>query len=86
MVAAALQGVHFMRNALSLVPEATQQMVGASIRTVFAQPDAQSTRQQWRRMADGFRHRFARLAELMEGAEEDILAYATPPVDHWQKV
>ena len=31
--------VHFMRNALSLVPKAAQQMVGATIRTVFAQPD-----------------------------------------------
>jgi putative transposase len=31
--------VHFMRNALSLVPKATQQMVGATIRTVFAQPN-----------------------------------------------
>ena len=29
--------VHFMRNALSLVPKAAQQMVGATIRTVFAQ-------------------------------------------------
>ena len=34
--------VHFMRNALSLVPKAAQQMVGATIRTVFAQPDAGS--------------------------------------------
>jgi transposase-like protein len=30
--------VHFMRNALSLVPKAAQQMVGATIRTVFASP------------------------------------------------
>jgi putative transposase len=34
--------VHFMRNALSLVPKAVLQMVGATIRTVFAQPDSQS--------------------------------------------
>jgi transposase-like protein len=46
--------VHFMRNALSLVPKAAQQMVGATIRTVFAQPGAQSAREQWRRVADGF--------------------------------
>jgi len=39
--------VHFMRNALSLVPKAAQQMVGATIRTVFAQPDATSAHQQW---------------------------------------
>ena len=78
--------VHFMRNVLSLVPKAAQQMAGATIRTVFAQPDARSAREQWRRVTDGFRHRFPRLAELMEEAEEDLLAYASFPQEHWQKV
>ena len=78
--------VHFMRNALSLVPKAAQQMVGATIRTVFAQPDVESAREQWRRVADGFRPRFPKLAELMDEAEEDVLAYAAFPSEHWQKV
>jgi putative transposase len=78
--------VHFMRNALSLVPKAAQQMVGATIRTVFAQPDAKSACEQWRRVSDGFRHRFPRLAELMDEAEEDLLAYAAFPQEHWQKI
>ena len=46
-----------MRNALSLVPETAQQMVGATIRTAFAQPDAHSAREQWRRVSDCFRFR-----------------------------
>jgi transposase-like protein len=78
--------VHFMRNALSLVPKAAQQMVGATIRTVFAEPDAESAREQWLRVADGFRSRFPRLSELMEEAEEDVLAYAAFPGEHWQKI
>ena len=78
--------VHFMRNALSLVPRAAQQMVGATIRTVFAQPDAASARQQWRRVSEGFGGRFPKLSELMEEAEEDVLAYATFPPEHWQKI
>ena len=78
--------VHFMRNALSLVPKAAQQMVGATIRTVFAQPDAVSAREQWRRVSDGFRPRFPRLSELMEEGEEDVLAYASFPKEHWQKI
>ncbi len=78
--------VHFMRNALSLVPKAAQQMVGATIRTVFAQPDARSARRQWRRVSDGFRSRFPRLADLMDEAEEDVLAYASFPPEHWQKI
>ena len=78
--------VHFMRNALSLVPKAAQQMVGATIRTVFAQPDSASAHQQWRKVADGFRGRFGKLAELMDEAEEDVLAYAAFPGEHWQKI
>jgi putative transposase len=78
--------VHFMRNALSLVPKTASQMVGATIRTVFAQPDSESARQQWRRISEGFRSRFPRLTELMEEAEEDVLSYAAFPVEHWQKI
>ena len=78
--------VHFMRNALSLVPKAAQQMVGATIRTVFAQPNAASAREQWWRVAEGFRSRFPRLAELMDEAEEDVLSYAAFPAEHWQKI
>ena len=58
-IAAVLQGAswqrcrtHFMRNALCLVPKGTQQMVAATIRTVFVQPDAATAREQWRRVAD----------------------------------
>lgn len=75
-----------MRNALSLVPKVAQQMVGATIRTVFAQPDSQSACEQWRRVSDGFRTRFPKLACLMDDAEEDVLAYALFPTEHWQKV
>ena len=57
-------------------------MVGAPIRTVFAQPDAESARELWRRVSEGFRSRFWRLAELMEEAEEDVLSYAAFPQEH----
>jgi putative transposase len=75
-----------MPNALSLVSKAAQQMVGATIRTVFAQLDAESAHEQWRRVADGFRSRFPKLSGLMDEAEEDVLAYAIVPAEHWQKV
>jgi putative transposase len=71
--------VHFVRNALALVPKSAQQLVAATIRTVFAQPDATSAREQWRRVADGFRDRFPRLADLMDDAETDVLAYLAFP-------
>src|SRR6185503_4641272 len=47
--------VHFVRNLLGLVPKSAAEMVAATVRTVFAQPDAPSAREQWRAVADRLR-------------------------------
>ena len=78
--------VHFVRNALALVPKTAAPMVAATIRTVFAQPDPQSAREQWRRVADGFRSRYPRLADLLDAAEPDVLAYLAFPAAHWRQI
>ncbi len=92
-IAAVLQGAswqrcrtHFMRNALALVPKAAQQMVAATIRTVFVQPDPANAREQWRRVADSFRGRFPKLAQLLDDAEADVLAYLGFPTEHWRQI
>lgn len=92
-IAAVLQGaswqrcrVHFVRNALAYVPRSAAQLVAASIRTVFAQPDAAGAREQWRKVADSFRERFPRVAALMDTAEADVLAYLAFPQEHWRQI
>ena len=78
--------VHFMRNALSRVPRSTQGRVAAFIRTIFAQPDKESARRQLRFVADDLRPAFVRVADLLEEAEEDLLAHMQFPVQHWRKL
>lgn len=78
--------VHFIRNALALVPKSAQQMVAASIRTVFFQPDSKSAKETWRRVADMLRGRYPKLARLMDEAEEDVLAYLAFPPEHWRQI
>jgi transposase-like protein len=78
--------VHLVRNALALVPKSAAALVAATIRTVFTQPDAASTCEQWRRVADGFRERFPKLAQLLDDAEAEVLAYLTVPRAHWRQV
>lgn len=56
------------------------------IRTVFALPDASSTRQQWHWISDSFRERFPRVAKLMDEAEDDVLAHVTFPMEHWWQI
>jgi putative transposase len=78
--------VHFLRNALALVPKSAQPLVAATIRTVFAQPTAEAAHAQWRHVADGFRDRFPRLAALLDEAEPDVLAYLAFPAAHWRQL
>ena len=78
--------VHFVRDALALVPKHAQQMVAATIRTVFVQPDAASARTTWRTVSDSFHSRFPRLTAVMAEAENDVLAYAHFPSAHWHQV
>jgi putative transposase len=78
--------VHFVRNALGLVPKREAGFVGSSIRLAFGQLDAASTQEQWRRVADGFRARYPRLTALMEEAEADVLAYLPFPHEHWHQI
>ena len=37
-------------------------------------------------MADTFRPRFGRLAELLDAAEADVLAYLVFPAGHWRQI
>lgn len=78
--------VHFVRNALALVPKGMQQLVAASIRTAFVQPTPEAARAQWRQVADGFRARWPRLADLLDAAEADVLAYLAFPPAHWRQL
>jgi putative transposase len=78
--------VHFLRNALAHVPRRQHQMVAAVIRTAFVQEDQAQARQQWRETADKLRERFPKLAELMDGAEDEVLAFMAFPKEHWPQV
>ncbi len=71
--------VHFMRNVLAHAGRQGRRVVSAFIATAFAQNDADSARQQWRRVADQLRPKVHKLAALMDEAEADVLAYMSFP-------
>jgi len=78
--------VHFMRNALAHVPRRQHQMVAAVIRTAFVQEDQAQARAQWRETADKLRGRFPKLSALMDGTEDDVLAFMGFPKEHWPQL
>ena len=78
--------VHFQRNALAHAGKSSRRVVSAFIATAFAQPDHAAARAQWRLVADQMRPKLPKLAALMDGAEEDVLAYMTFPAQHRAKL
>ena len=78
--------VHFMRNALAHVSKPQHQMVAAAIRTVFMQADQAAASKTWRQVADQLRPRIRKLAELMDEAEADVIAFMSFPKQHWPKL
>ena len=78
--------VHFMRNALAHANKSGKRMVSAFIGTAFAQEDAKSVKSEWSRVSDQLRPKVRKLADLLDEAEEDVLAYTTFPKEHWTKI
>lgn len=78
--------VHFVRNALALVPKAAAPLVAATIRTVFAQPEPDMARQTLRQIAEGFRPHYPRRATLLDAAESAVPAYLGFPPEHWRQI
>jgi putative transposase len=78
--------VHFMRNVLAHAGKQGRRVVAAFIGTAFAQNDADAARAQWRQVADQLRPRVKKLAELMDQAEGDVLAYMSFPAAHRPKL
>jgi putative transposase len=78
--------VHFMRNVLAHAGRSGRRVVSAFIATAFAQEDAATASQQWRRVADQLRPKVPKLAGMMDEAEHDVLAYMSFPPQHRVKL
>jgi len=78
--------VHFMRNAIAHAGKTQRRIVSAWIGTAFAEADAPAAHAQWRRVADQLRPKVPKLADLMDAAEQDVLAYVDFPREHRAKI
>jgi putative transposase len=78
--------VHWLRNALAHVPPKQRPAAVAMLKTIFAQDTAEAAHAQWQQVADALRQRFPKLAELMDAARDDVLAYMAFPREHWAQI
>jgi putative transposase len=78
--------VHTMRNLLAHAGRQRRGVAAAFIATAFAQTDAAAAKAQWRNVADQLRPKLPKLADAMDEAEVDVLAYMDFPAAHRTKL
>jgi len=78
--------VHFLRNLLSHVPKAGQDMVAAAMKAVFVIQAPDQVRAHWQRVTEMLRKQFPSAVPVMEAARDDVLAFLNFPQEHWRKV
>jgi putative transposase len=77
---------HFMRNLLTRVPKAAHGFVATMVRSIFAQPDADSVHEQHARIVAQLEGRFPEAATLLDEAGPEILAFTGFPKEHWRQL
>ncbi|MFE0276128.1 IS256 family transposase [Streptomyces sp. NPDC058992] len=78
--------VHFLRNVFAVIPKDSAEMVAATIRTIFAQPDAAAVRAQLDTVADMLGRQFPKVKAMLLEAKEELTAFADFPDRHWKKI
>lgn len=79
--------VHFMRNVLTRVPKVASQMVAAIIRTIFVPRGKRDlVHAQFDEVVTMLARSHPAVAELLEGAKDDLLAFTEFPPQHWQQI
>jgi transposase-like protein len=78
--------VHFLRNLLTRVPKAAQNVVATMVRSIFDQVDEAAVEAQHERVVEQLQKQFPAAAELLAEAGPDILAFATFPHEHWRQI
>jgi transposase-like protein len=78
--------VHFMRNVLAHIPRREKAMVAAGMRIIFAQPDLESAKKQLAIVVGAMDSAWPKAAEIVERAQDDILAHMSFPQQHWARI
>jgi transposase-like protein len=78
--------VHFMRNVLCRVPKAAQGFVAATLKTIFSQTSQEEAKVALRKAVELLAPKYPAAAQVIDEAEEDVLAYMAFPEKHWRQI
>ena len=78
--------VHFVRNMQGHCRRSERGLVSAALREIFDAHDLEAAKTRLGEVLERFRDPLPRIAELLETAEEDLLAFYQFPHAHWPKL
>ncbi len=77
---------HYAANLMSLTPKASWPWVKALLHSIYDQPDAPSVHAQFDRVTDALSEKLPAVAEHLESARADILAFTHFPKEIWRQI
>ncbi|WP_354241394.1 transposase [Arthrobacter sp. UYEF20] len=77
---------HYAANLMAATPKASWPWVKTLLHSVYDQPDAAGVQAQFDRVLDALTEKLPRVADHLEAAREDILAFTPFPKGLWRQV
>jgi putative transposase len=77
---------HYTTNLMAITPKASWPWVRTLLHSVFDQPDAQSVAAQYDRIIDALADKLPKVADHLEDARPDLLAFTSFPKQIWRQI
>ena len=77
---------HYAANLMSATPKSSWPWVKALLHSIYDQPDAEAVHAQFDRVLDALEDKLPAVAEHLEGARADILAFTAFPKEIWRQI
>jgi putative transposase len=77
---------HYAANLMSVTPKASWPWVKTLLHSVYDQPDAASVHAQFDRLVDTVAEKLPKVAEHLEAARADVVAFTVFPKEIWRQI
>src|SRR5512145_8723 len=77
---------HYAANLMAVTPKSSWGWVKALLHSIYDQPDAEAVHAQFDRVVDALAEKLPRVAEHLEEARADILAFTAFPKEIWRQI
>lgn len=77
---------HYAANLMSATPKSSWGWVKALLHSIYDQPDAEAVHAQFDRVVDALSEKLPKVAEHLDGARADILAFTAFPKEVWRQI